>query len=278
MFSSSLAFGGYGASQGDVAMDSTQATPNRAAGEQNQTLLPVTVKMVDSAVAAGGSDESDLRIDGKTVNTVLIVGCVTELQKQSTAVEFHVNDATGKLRARYYFQQEMKETIDKVENGVYVSIVGIVKMKPAPHVSVLTMRPVQSPDEISYHEIHVAYASLKSKKKKTTSGESAFAKVEPMQVSSPPRPETVVQTVVTPMRRNEPVMATPPKNEGPLKERISKFLAEPQHQANQEGVSMKNLCQSFSDSKAEEIKASMNELLDEGMVYTTIDDDHFASV
>merc|ERR1719420_1358442 len=172
-------------------MESTQATPNRALGENSQTLLPVTVKMVDSAVAAGGSDESDLRIDGKTVNTVLIVGCVTELNKQQTAVEFHVNDATGKMRARYYFQQEMKETIDKVENGVYVSMVGIVKMKPAPHVSVLTMRPVQSPDEISYHEIHVAYASLKSKKKTSTSGESAFSKV----ASAPPQSQNPIDTV-----------------------------------------------------------------------------------
>jgi hypothetical protein len=34
----------------------------------------------------------------------------------------------------------------------------------------------------------------------------------------------------------------------------------------------------IGDSKAEDVKASMNELLDEGMVYTTIDDDHFASV
>jgi replication factor A2 len=207
---------------------------------------------------------------------VNIVGCVTELNKQQTAVEFHVNDASGKLRARYYFQQEMQQIIDKVENGVYVSIVGIVKMKPAPHVSVLTMRPVQSPDEISYHEIHVAYASLKSKKKTSTSGESAFSKVD--QVSSPPRAEAVVQTVVTPMRRNEPVMATPPKNEGPLKERISKFLADPKFQENQEGVSIKTLNQSFSDSKAEDIKASIAELLDEGMLYTTIDDDHYASV
>lgn len=276
MFSSTLSFGGYGATQGDVSMESTQGAPNRAAGENSQTLLPVTVKMIDSAVAAGGSDESELRIDGKTVNTVLIVGCVTELNKQQTAVEFHVNDATGKMRARYYFQQEMQQTIDKVENGVYVSIVGIVKMKPSPHVSVLTMRPVQSPDEISYHEIYVAYASLKSKKKKSTSGESAFSKVD--QVSSPPRAEPVIQSVVTPMRRNEPMIATPPKNEGPLKDRISKFLAEPQQQENQEGVSMNKLCQSFSDSKAEEIKASMEQLLDEGMVYTTIDDDHFASV
>jgi len=275
MFSSTLSFGGYGASQGDVAMESTQGTQNRAPGDNSQTLLPVTVKMVDSAVGAGG-DESELRIDGKTVNTVLIVGCVTELNKQQMAVEFHVNDATGKMRARYYFQPEMQQTIDKVENGVYVSVVGIVKMKPSPHVSVLTMRPVQSPDEISYHEIYVAYSSLKSKKKKSTSGESAFSKVD--QVSSPPRAEAVVQTVVTPMRRNEPMMSTPPKIEGPLKDRISKFLSEPQQQQNQEGVSRDKLYQSFSDSKAEDIKTSIAELLDEGMLYTTIDDDHFASV
>jgi replication factor A2 len=274
MFSSSLAFGGYSASQADVAMpDSTQAFGGRAA-EPAQTLLPVTIKMVDTATTASGADESDLRIDGKSLNTILIVGCVQELSKQQTAIEFSVNDSSGKMRARYFFTPDMAQTLEKVENGVYVTIVGIVKMKPTAHVSVLTMRPIQSPDEISYHEIHVAYASLKSKKKPTMSGESAFSKV----VSSPPRTEAPVETVVTPLRRNESNSATPPKHEGPLKERITKFLAEPPQQQDPSGVSMSKLCASFSDSKAEDVKASMNELLDEGMVYTTIDDDHFASV
>jgi hypothetical protein len=145
------------------------------------------------------------------------------------------------MRARYFFTKEMEQILEKVENGVYVSIVGIAKVKPTAHVSVLTMRPVQSPDEISYHEIHVAYASLKSKKKPTMSGESAFSKV----VSSPPRTETPVETVVTPMRRNEPMSVTPPKHEGPLRERITKFLAEPQHQQDPSGVSMSKLCASL---------------------------------
>jgi replication factor A2 len=273
MFSSSLAFGGYGASQGDVAMG-TSTQMDKA--PEKEILLPVTVKMVDAAVTASGNNESELRIDGKTVNTILIVGCVQDLSKQQTAIEFSVNDSSGKMRARYFFTREMEQVLEKVENGVYVSIVGIPKVKPTAHVSVLTMRPVQSPDEISYHEIHVAYASLKSKKKPTMSmsGESAFSKV----ASSPPRAETPVDTVVTPMRRNEPMSVTPPKHEGPLRERITKFLAEPQHQQDPSGVSMSKLCASFGDSKAEDVKASMNELLDEGMVYTTIDDDHFASV
>jgi replication factor A2 len=271
MFSSSLAFGGYGASQGDVAMG-TSTQMDKA--PEKEILLPVTVKMVDAATTASGNNESELRIDGKTVNTILIVGCVSDLSKQQTAIEFSVNDSSGKMRARYFFTNEMEQVLEKVQNGVYVSIVGIPKVKPTAHVSVLTMRPVQSPDEISYHEIHVAYASLKSKKKPTMSGESAFSKV----VSSPPRTETPVETVVTPMRRNEPMSVTPPKHEGPLRERITKFLAEPQHQQDPSGVSMSKLCASFGDSKAEDVKASMNELLDEGMVYTTIDDDHFASV
>jgi len=150
-------------------------------------------------------------------------------------------------------------------------------MAPTVHVSVLTMRPVQTPDEISYHMIEVAHASLKSKKKASaSSGEASFPKV----LSSPPRNETPLNSVLTPLRRNEEaplpqMMATPPKNEGPLKDRIAKFLAE---QTQAEGVAMNALCQSFNTSKADDVKASMKELLDEGMAYTTIDEDHFAYV
>merc|ERR1719424_1884464 len=109
--------------------------------------------MIERAVAArqgGGNGDGDLKIDGKEVNAVLIVGCVEELNKQQTSVEFSVNDSTGRMKARYYFSSpEMQKSLEKVENGSYVNIVGMVKMAPTVHVSVLMMRPVQSPDEIS---------------------------------------------------------------------------------------------------------------------------------
>merc|ERR1719161_2912296 len=106
------------------------------------------------------------------------------------------------MRTRYYFTDPaMQQSLDKVENGTYVTLVGLVKMKPTTHVSILTMRPVQSPDEISYHMIEVAHSSLRSKGlmgKKASTGS-----VDSKAVLSPARSENPVNKVVTPLRRNE---------------------------------------------------------------------------
>jgi len=283
MFSSSISFGGYaGASQADVSMEpSSTQDPSKKSAE---VLLPVTVRMVERAVAA--SNGGELRIDGKDVNTILVVGAVEDLNAGQMSLECSVNDATGKMKVRYYLTSpDMQASLAKVENGSYVSLVGIVKTQPTTHISVLTMRPVRSPDEISYHAIEVAHCSLKSKRKAISGFEqpaSQFAKV----VSSPPRTETTpMNTVVTPLRRNEaeeakaPAIMSPPKMEatGPLKERISKYLSEQTHIA--EGVKVDALCSSFSTSaKADEVKATVRELLDEGAAYTTIDEEHIAAI
>jgi len=282
MFSSSISFGGYaGASQADVPMAATQDPAQKSA----EVLLPVTIRMVERAVAA--SNGGELRIDGNNVNTILVVGAVEELNAQQMSLECVVNDATGKMKVRYYLTSpEMQKNLAKVENGSYVSLVGIVKTQPSTHISVLTMRPVRSPDEISYHAIEVAHCSLKSKRKASSGfDQPALAKV----VTSPPRTESdLLHSVVTPLRRNEapesnapttmPTMS-PLKTEptGPLKERIAKFLTEQAHVA--EGVKVDSLCSSFSTSaKAEEVKAFVRELLDEGAAYTTNDEDHIAAI
>jgi replication factor A2 len=281
MFSSSLAFGGYTGSQADVPMEPVASQAGQDKQGEN-ILLPVTIRMIERAVAARGNSDGDLRVDGRDVNTILIVGCVEDLNKQQTSMEFSINDSTGKMRARYYFASpDIQKSLEKVENNTYVTIVGVIKMAPTVHVSVLTMRPVQSPDEISYHMVEVAHSSLRSKKKLgTNSAGSTLSKV----VSSPPRSETPVNSVVTPLRRNDapqlqaaPVMATPPKSEGPLKDRIAKFLSE-KTEAAPEGLTEKMIAESFCDSKAEDIKKSVQELLADGDVYTTIDDDHFAHI
>jgi len=283
MFSSSISFGGYaGASQADVPMQ--LAATQEASQKSAEVLLPVTIRMVERAVES--SNGGELRIDGRNVNTILVVGAVEDLNAQNMSLECSVNDATGKMKVRYYLTSpEMQTSLGKVENGTYVSLVGIVKTQPTTHISVLTMRPVRSPDEISYHAIEVAHCSLKSKRK-TSAGfdQPALAKIE----SSPPRTQgNLLNSVVTPLRRNEapesqastimPTMS-PPKTEptGPLKVRIAKFLSEQTHIA--EGVKVEALCSSFSTSKAEEVKASVKELLDEGSAYTTIDEEHIAAI
>jgi len=270
MFSSTLSFGGYSQSPEKAPMDATQGSPQKGqAGGDANSLIPVTIHMLDKAVASQVSG-GDLKVDGRLANMMVIVGAVEELNRQQTSMEFALNDSTGKMKARFFFPANLN--LDSVQNGKYVTAVGIVKTQPSVHFSLVALHPVQSPDEISHHMIAVAHSSLRSKGKlgnkqaSMTKTDGVFS-TPPKTVAAAPRPMVSTATPVEP--------APKAVQAGPLRERIAAFLSA--HE-NPEGTAFTQLTAHFNTEKSEDVKVAINELLDEGSAYTTIDEEHFASV
>jgi len=271
MFASSLS-GGYSPSQADAPMDSTQGSPQKGqpSGDSN-ALVPVTIHMLEKA-AASQAPGGDLRVDGREANMMVVVGAIEELNRQQASMEFALNDSTGRMKARFFFPSDLK--LDSVQNGSYVSAVGVLKTQPSLHFSLVALHPVHSPDQISYHMIEVAHASLRSKGKMAT-------KVTSTQQDAPatvPRPlvstmGSAPQSMATAAPMSAPVA---PVAEGPLRERVAAFLRT--QAANPEGVAIAALSTHFNTAASEAVRAAINELLDDGSAYTTIDDDHFAAV
>jgi len=269
MFGSTLAFGGYGQSQADVPMDATQGSPQKGqASADSNTLIPVTVHMLEKA-AASQAPGGDMKVDGRAANMLILVGAIEELNRQQASMEFALNDSTGRMKARFFFPPDLN--LDSVQNGTYVSAVGVLKTQPAVHFSVLALHPVQSPDQISYHMIEVAHASLRSKgkiagKQATTTKAGEFASPQPPMAAAP-RPMVPTATPAAP--------APAAVESGPLRERVAAFLSA---QDNPEGVAFTALAAHFNAATPEAVRAAVTELLDDGSAYTTVDDDHFASV
>lgn len=248
-------------------MEPTQGSPQKGQTESN-TVVPVTVHMLEKA-ATSSAPGGDLRVDGKMVNMLVVVGVVEDLNRQETSMEFILNDSTGKMKTRFFFSSDVK--LDAIQNGTYVNAVGLLKMQPSVHFSLVALHPVQSPDQISYHMIEVGHASLRSKGKLMTAKAAEFASSQKT-VGETPRP--LVRVASQPM---EPAAAKAPAavESGPLRERIANFLSS---QANPEGVAITDLAAHFNTVGPEAVKAAVHELLDDGSAYTTIDDDHFAAV
>jgi len=279
MFGSTLAFGGYGQSQADVPMDATQGSPQKGqAAADSNTLIPVTVCMLEKA-AASHAPGGDLRVDGRPANMMLIVGAIEDLTRQQASMEFALNDSTGRMKARFFFPPDLN--LDSVQNGTYVSAVGVLKTQPAVHFSLVALHPVQSPDQISYHMIEVAHASLRSKgklagKQAITSKAAEFSSSPNSSVAAMPRPLVPTSTQApTAAAPNSAPPAPATAETGPLRERIAAFLSAT---GNAEGVAFTELVTHFNTASSEAVRAAVTELLDDGSAYTTIDDDHFASV
>lgn len=290
----------FGSQTFTMGFGSTQtSSPERpkARTEEKTLCLPVTVRLLELTHEAAKSTGGELRFHGSDTepNMLLLVAAVEAVQgRTDTMLEFTVNDATGRLKARHFLSDPAQaEMLSKIVEGTYVSLYGNFRTAPMPHFAVLGVRPVRSADEVSYHMIEVAHAALKSQCRNGTT----------ISTTIPTEPATPAPRV---QRQSEEVTAkelvTPPKmqalNEAPMPK-----LPEPEPQPALEGAMLRDAVlkvvqkeggdTGFTAAEAlqqlrtngMEVKgaesavlSALQALVDDGDVFNTIDDDHFGAV
>jgi hypothetical protein len=292
MFGSSQGFG-----YGDVAAG-TQEAPKRARTEEKQTCIPVTVRILQDAIARH-TDSSEVLIHGTEASIIHLVGAVEGLVKQSATLEFQINDASGRMKVRYYGSGSgSMEAVDGLSVGRYVSIVGSLRTSPSPHISAMTLQPVASADEISYHMIEVAHAALRlrnpSKSGALTAsiaGSSLADPITPNKPSagfglglggastiSPVKPDAPVASNTAQASVAEVPLQTPPKKD--LRTCVVEALQQVRDSGSQEGISVSALIDRLTPAAgaSEKVRDVLAQLVDEGEAFTTIDDDHFTLI
>jgi len=280
MFGSSQAFG--------FADAAAQEAPKRAKTEEKQTCTPVTVRILQDAVAKH-AESQEILVHGEEVAFVHLVGVVEALVEQSTMVEFQLNDASGRMKVRYYSSGE--KPVKGLTAGKYVSIVGNLRTAPTAHISAMNIRMVESADEVSYHMIEVAHACVRLRNpSKVASVRAAAVAAEPITPAkqsggfgmglssntlssantfSPPKqdaPAPAVQAVS---------MQTPPKTD--LRSSVVDILNQVKESGNDEGISSSSLLARLATGhSSDKVKDMLAQLVDEGDVFNTIDENHFA--
>jgi len=286
MFGSSQGFG-----YGDVAAP-TQEAPRRARQEDKQTCIPVTVRILEDAVARH-AESQEILIHGTEASMIHLVGVVEALVEQSTMIEFQLNDASGRIKVRYYTSGAA--AVKGLTAGGYVSVVGQLRTNPAAHVSAMSLRPIASANEVSYHMIEVAHATLRLRNPtKAAALRTKAAAVDPItpakqglgmgfgagsspaSTMSPAKheaPAPVPQPAVT-----APVaMQTPPKAD--LKTAVVDMLTQVKESGSEEGLEVSAIVKALSQqAPAEKVRSMLATLVDEGDIFNTIDENHFGAL
>lgn len=275
MFSQGLTFG---ATQG--AAPTPAAKPTKT--EEKSTCVPVTVRIIQTAAAARTDESADILIHGSEAGLVHIVGVAESVVQQAAMLEFTLNDASGRMKIRHYSSGKGLPE-GTVTSGRYVSIIGNLRTTPALHVSAMNLRAVASPDEVSYHMIEVAMATLKLRQ--AAAGDSLGAKAGLTVSADPgtPTPKKVEQgSTISPMKVDAPAEITPPESVavqpaagGDLKSTILAILRKEQDAAGEEGLSLTAFIDKCK-APASKITEVLEGLVEEGEVFTTIDEHHFA--
>eukprot|EP00747_Dinoflagellata_sp_TGD_P163484 gnl/TRDRNA2_/TRDRNA2_182188_c0_seq1.p1 gnl/TRDRNA2_/TRDRNA2_182188_c0~~gnl/TRDRNA2_/TRDRNA2_182188_c0_seq1.p1 ORF type:complete len:276 (-),score=51.70 gnl/TRDRNA2_/TRDRNA2_182188_c0_seq1:83-910(-) len=272
MFGGTQSFGAASETQGA----STDAKKPRQ--EDKMTCLPATIRAVETAVAQATGGE--ILLYGSEPSLLMIVGVVEELARQTASLEFTLNDATGRMKARYFFSGPPPDDVDDFAVGKYVSMVGSIRTAPALHIGVTCMRVVDSADAISYHMIEAAHAALKLQKGSIDQPMPAGMQVshgEQSKLASEPEPKVTsaekppLTSVPTPARDTQRAKLDGPR----LREALLGLLQTASETRGPEGLETKEITGHFPGTPAAEVKASLQSLVNEGEVFTTIDDDHF---
>jgi len=279
-----------GATQGGYDAGTQSSSPQKAKRQEDkQTCVPITARIIESAIKSMESGE--LRIHGEEPSMVLLVGQVESLVKQAASLEFTLNDSTGRVKARHFFpNQEARPEFDKLVSGSYVSVVANVRTAPTVHLGVQFMTIVQSADEISYHMIEAAHAAVKlqqtSKDPSTPAAKRPVA--SPMTAGSqgPSFSPDVAMSPAKEVKETANIAPVPMsfasakvKLAGDeLRNAIIEFLRKEGPVSGESGVGLAQVGAGLEATPLADIKGCLANLLDEGDVYTTIDDDHFLTV
>ncbi|KAJ4886288.1 Replication protein A 32 kDa subunit B [Raphanus sativus] len=259
-----FAGGGFMPSQSTTqAPESSSAFRNRDA----RTLLPLTLKQLNSVSTSG---ESNFSIDGVDINTVAIVGRVSRIENRITQVDFVVDDGTGCVECiRWCHERQETEEMEAVRLGMYVRLHGHLKsFQGKRSMNVFSVRPVTDFNEVVHHFTECIYVHMYNTKPR---GGSVT------QATETPRPQMPYSTTPTPARPFQ----TGPSNQfnDPMhgvRQTVLNYLNRPMHLRSEAGVHCDVIARDLG-IPLPQVKDALEQLSNDGCVYSTSDETCFKS-
>jgi replication factor A2 len=131
------------------------------------TLIPVTVKMIHSAVQ---DCEWFVLKDGQPLHMVNLVGAVRNFRVHDKHVQIDLEDGTGLFRVISWRKQKectaQHHLIDECNGNRYIRVIGELADYYGVHeINAFDIRPVSSGNEVTHHFLEVAYSYEKRLKR-----------------------------------------------------------------------------------------------------------------
>ncbi|KAF2401323.1 replication protein A, subunit RPA32 [Trichodelitschia bisporula] len=154
--------GGMGGGMGGGGFVASQNSPSGGGRNyENSSLRPVTIKQLLDAQMADGSEE--FTIDSRAIDQITFVGQVSNISAQSVRITYRLDDGTGIIEVKVFSPTEGDHVTSRpnVEENSYVRVIGKLKsFQNKRHVGAHIIRPVTDFNEISYHLLEAATVHL----------------------------------------------------------------------------------------------------------------------
>ncbi|KAF8758475.1 Replication protein A C terminal [Rhizoctonia solani] len=270
---------GGGFLSGSQVGGGSQGSPSGGkARNVNQSLRPVTIRQIYTAEQT--HSDADYIIDNSETTQITLVAQVVAANKQATNITYKLNDGTAEIKAKHWLENSEEEPIGHGQNEhVYIRVVGTLKtFSGERQINALTRwQACVDPMEIYYHLIEAQLVHLHyTRRANIASGAVSAGAPAASAYQAGGKGCYLAETTLSfntlySGRSTIQVCKFPP-----LQRRILEVLEQlmPQHE---QGVHVTTIANGLNvQASIDEIGATMEKLAEEGHIYATMDDEHFA--
>ncbi|EJD02488.1 replication protein A, subunit RPA32 [Fomitiporia mediterranea MF3/22] len=251
---------------------SSQNSPGGERRAASQSLRPVTIKQVLKADQA--HSDAELYIDRTEVAQITVVAQVILVANQATNNVYHIDDGTGRIEARVWTDgsgdENQTDDHDGVSPGSYVRVTGVLKhFQNKRYINASNIRPIKDAHELYFHLEEVMYVTLQLRNDQLSNSDKAEDANGSFAAS------TTLGGGTSANYSNYTSHPTATKSDQypgstPLQRRITQFIATI---TADEGVHVAKIAREMKVD-AELVSAALEDLLNDGHVYTTINESH----
>lgn len=242
-----------------MAGGGSQENTSRDRSYGKDTLRPVTIKQLLDAVFP--HPDAEPKVDGHEITQVTFVGQVRNVSMQATNFTYKLDDGTGTIEVKKWIDPEAvdngEQGKEKMAEDGYVRVWGRLKQfNNKRHVGAVVIRPVQDHNEVQYHLLEATAVHLFMTKGPLGDGKQANG----------------VNGMPNGAGGNAGGKSMPAGLSGGARKMYSTLQQSP---STHEGLHVQELAIKMGMDPNDVMKAS-EELLNHGMVYTTVDDTTWA--
>ncbi|CZT45477.1 probable replication protein A subunit [Rhynchosporium secalis] len=139
----------------------SQESPGGNKTYGKETLRPVTIRQIIDAVQP--HPDADFKIDGAEITQLTFIGQINQISSQATNTTFKLDDGTGLIEVKQWVDTDAdpEAAKDLPKEGEYLRVWGRMKaFNNKRHVGAHMIRPVKDFNEIGYHLLEATAVHL----------------------------------------------------------------------------------------------------------------------
>lgn len=257
-------FNGGGFMPSPAAHDGPGSAQKKAYDQQSQSVRRLTIKQLHDGVEGSAAD--GVMVDGKEVSNVALVGKIVDVKEDNVTFNMHLDDGTGKIMVKMFINNDGNEDIERQQRaelleGSYARVFGhIGNYNNERQINAFSIRPVKDHNEVTYHLSQVIFQHLHLTKGSLGEGQNLGGNMDAVKSHMAP----VVPAVVGGM--------------APVDSEVLNIFNTPEAMNLDAGLTVADVVSRSSNRfDHQTVMGAINRLVDEGHLYSTIDDAHWKS-